>query len=232
MPANNVESEWDWVFENYQQTPTQAFLRAFHIGAESGANAFIEEIQKSATDNKLNGDLLYAQIYMEYLYFYLHLLDRNVFAELGPEKRAKFIDDFVFKAFSNAIAFFFKDGDKKKLFKVMGDGYNEASEQYLPYQDMLAPKEKPTSENALAPQLAKRIADILRLSSDDFITKFSIGYKAYSPIIGFQVVVDLGEWSKGPIMEMGLKKYKSVKLVDEAKQKRIEKLNEEFSKKD
>lgn len=223
------DSEWEWVFTNYQKSPTTAFIKAFLIGCEDGAVNFIEEIKESAKKHKVNPDFLFTRIYFEYLYFFLHLLDRNMFAELGAKKRTKFMKDFTLKAFNSVIESF-DSRDKKQLFSVLCDGYNDAIEQYLPYQNMLPPRDKPFSEDALCPQLGKRIARVLQLDMNDVANKMKMTFSTYTPIASFQVVVDLREWAKGPVMELGLKSYKTIELVDKDKQNRITKMHEQLDK--
>ena len=222
-------SEWNWVFNNYQKSPTTAFIKAFQIGCEDGAVNFIEEIEESAKNHKVNPDFLFSRIYFEYLYFFLHLLDRNMFAELGAEKRTKFMNSFTTKAF-NTVLENFDSRDKKQLFNVLCDGYNDATEQYLPYQNMLPPRDKPFSVDALSPQLGMRIARVLQLDMNDPANKLKMSSTTYTPIAIFQVMVDLREWAKGPIMELGLKNYKSIKLVDDEKQNRITKTLKRLNK--
>ena len=223
----NQNEEWQSIFRDYEETPMEAFIRAINLGANDGAASFKEIVGEITSDPNERYNYL-VLIYLEYLYLYLHVVDRYAFKDLGVNDCAKFMSELIPIVFVDATKTYF-EGDTSKFARAFDNNFNKAVEQYKDYDDYIAP-DGLFSEKGMVPQLRKRISNILNINSESVLELeyLTIDTLVSASTLGFKMMVDFSEWIKGPIMSMGLREYDEINLLNEERQERIKKKSLEY----
>ena len=150
---------------------------AYIVG--EGWVATSELLLKKEEFNKLSLET-FSRIVLEFIVFYLHFCDREVFRLVGPEKRDVIMDSVLNKMFialekydesllvkmfgektKNNLAKYFEYWSRASVSLSLREMYNERQLEYASYKELVPLKDKPL-KGTLVWEFSKRIATIVR----------------------------------------------------------------------
>lgn len=203
----------------YNKDPIKSLAMLLNQGAAQGVLELHSVIQKFAKPDEVSK--LRASVYCEFLFFYTHLMNRNLDGEAGRDHAQEAIQAIIPEIFNLAaqkITKYDKDTSEVEIKKYLISNINLSENIYA--QTTSFAGESNNDESSTVFQFRKRVTSLFG-GHLDFLKSFEIDAAISASYIGFLTIVDFSEWVKGPIAQLGFKRYDSVSLFDDARSKQV-----------
>ncbi len=205
----------------YRNDPIRSISLLINQGALDGTNKLTEVLRNTLNSNEkaLHGRV---GVYSEYLSLYTHLINRMVYNEVG-DNSVMVMKAFFPQVLEVACHNIFELGKHLKVDEIkqyLVDNYNEAENAYAETTSYAGKDYRdPTSTaNIFRWRILAHFGKELSIDKElKIVTQMDERY--------FLTLIDLAEWVKGPVAQLGLKQYDAVNLINN---ERIDRLMKEI----
>jgi hypothetical protein len=140
--------------------------KADHLGqilvgcATETASVIIERLTSFAEGISFRDSNIAPQFVIEFIVFYMHLVDRMAFAHLGAAKREAFGDRFIVAVVKEFLEEISREMSADTLGNALRDTYNRRQLQYAKYKVLIPKKDDPLN-NTLYWEFSKILFNFL-----------------------------------------------------------------------
>lgn len=196
----------------YKEDPIHSLSLAINYGSETGVEYQVTQINEILKVEPLSTNAKIT-IYSEFLNLYSHRVNRHINNVLGENWRipAQIIANQTLTIGAERLKKFKHDENKENFISYLINNFNEAESVYSLTKSFSS--KDYYDESTTDYQFRKRIINTFKKDLN-YHQRLMIETFANASYIDFVTYINLSEWIKGPLQQLGYMQYKNIDLID------------------